>query len=146
MLDEDIELDDEEEELEEFEEAPEISVNTEKRTDELRKQLEAIPTKGANFYMANSFYYEARDYEAAIKMYKAAIAEESDELIVAKSLYYMAESYVKLKELDDAIAVFEDLAKRLPDHYLASSAKRRIAALKEEMEITSNFGGGLENG
>jgi tetratricopeptide (TPR) repeat protein len=136
LLDEDIELDDEEEELEEFEEEAETSVNPEARKEDLRKQLEAIPTKGANFYLANSFYYEARDYEEAIKMYKAAIAEESDELIVAKSLYYMAESYVKLKDLGEAIAVFEDLAERLPDHYLAASATRRIAALKEEMEIT----------
>ncbi|MFQ6039867.1 MAG: tol-pal system YbgF family protein [Candidatus Poribacteria bacterium] len=135
MLNEDFEFDEEEaeDELEELEEA------AKDRQDELRKQLEAIPTKGANFYMANSFYYESRDYEEAIKMYKAAIAEESDELIVAKSLYYMAESYVKLKKLSEAITAFENLAKRLPDHYLAASAKRRIAALKEEMEIESKL-------
>ncbi|MBM3239112.1 tetratricopeptide repeat protein [Candidatus Poribacteria bacterium] len=94
-----------------------------------------IPAKGTNFYMANRFYYEEQNYDEAIKMYQAAITEESDELIVAKSLYYMAESYIKLKKLSEAIAVFEDLAGRLPGHYLVASAKRRIDILKEDMKL-----------
>jgi tetratricopeptide (TPR) repeat protein len=85
--------------------------------------------------MANRFYYEEQNYDEAIKTYQAAIAEESDELIVAKSLYYMAESYVKLKKLSEAISVFEDLVGRLPGHYLVASAKRRIDVLKEDMKL-----------
>ena len=144
-LDEEEKLDDVEEEQEKFEEETEISVKPKERQENLRKQLEMIPAEGANFYMANQCYYESRDYDEAIKMYEAAIAEEADELIIAKSLYYMAESHVKLKNLDEAISVFEDLVETLPDHYLASSAKRRIAVLKEDMKLIKNSGGG-ENG
>ena len=135
------ELDDEEEELdreEELEEEEEldeldkvdeveeektkVSVKPKDKQENLRKQLEMIPTKGTSFYMANRFYYNEQNYDEAIKMYKAAMAEESDELILAKSLYYMSESYVKLKELSEAISVFEDLIGRLPGHYLAANA------------------------
>ena len=148
--DEEFELDEEEEqefdeEIEFDEEQEESKEEPKERQKNLRKQIEMIPTEGANFYMANRFYYEEQNYDEAIKMYKAVIAEKSDESIVAKSLYYMAESYVKLKKLDEAISVFEDLAKRLPNHYLASSAKRRIDVLKEDLKLYKNFSGG-ENG
>ena len=133
MLDEDIELDEEEYVEEEQEELLEEEPKEEQ--DELKKQREVLPTEGVNFYMANRLYYETQDYDEAIKMYQSAIDEESDELIVVKSLYYMAESYVKLQKLDEAISVFEHLVERLSDHYLAASAKRRIDVLKEEMEL-----------
>jgi pentatricopeptide repeat protein len=133
---------DEEEDEEEQEESKEESKD---KQENLREQLDVIADGSANFYMANRFYYEVRDYEEAIKMYKAVIDEEpieaADEepdeeleaLIKAKSLYYMAESYVKLDQFDEAISVFEDLIEELPEHYLASSARRRINALKEYM-------------
>jgi len=150
LLYEDIELDEEEEqesdeEIEFDEEQEESKEVPKERQKNLRKQIEMIPTEGANFYMANRFYYEEQNYDEAIKMYKAVIAEKADESIVAKSLYYMAESYVKLKKLDEAIAVFEDLVKRLPNHYLTASAKRRIDVLKEDLKLYKNFSGG-ENG
>ncbi len=64
-------------------------------------------------------------------MYEAVLAEESDKYLVVKSMYLMAESYIKLKRIDEAISAFENLTQRFADHYLSASAQRRIARLEE---------------
>ena len=64
-------------------------------------------------------------------MYDAALQEEDDESIVAKSLYWTGESYVKLNRIDEAINVFSELIEQFDDHHLSASAERRIAGLQE---------------
>jgi len=126
------ELDEEEEEVdeEEEEEIPFIEEEEEEEVDEEEEEAEEFPSELTSFYLANKYYYEG-DYANAISMYNAAIKEESDESVVAKSLYWTGESYVKLNRMDDAINVFTHLIEQFDDHYLGASAERRIASLQE---------------
>ena len=141
---EDIQFDDEEYEEEEEvddeeeEEVPELEESEPKEVSEVPKvsqkplrEVDITSADNANFYLATKYFYDDRNYEEAIKMYEAVLAEESDKYLVVKSMYLMAESYVKLKRTDDAISAFENLTQRFADHYLSASAQRRIAHLEE---------------
>lgn len=84
-------------------------------------------------------YYEEKNYEAAIEKFDEAIKSEkkgkrikqlADNEILAKSLYWQAESYVKTQDFANAIKTFEYLAKTCKEHYLTLSAKRRLELLK----------------
>ena len=84
-------------------------------------------------------YYEEKNYEAAIEKFDEAIKSEKkgkrvkqlvDNEIVAKSLYWQAESYVKTQDFANAIKTFEYLAKTCKEHYLTLSAERRAEILK----------------
>ena len=84
-------------------------------------------------------YYEEKNYETAIEKFDEAIKNEKKgkrvkqlvgNEIVAKSLYWQAESYVKTQDFANAIKTFEYLAKTCKEHYLTLSAKRRLEILK----------------
>ena len=84
-------------------------------------------------------YYEEKNYEVAIEKFDEAIKNEKkgkkvkqlvDNEIVAKSLYWQAESYVKTQDIAKAIKTFEYLAKTCKGHYLTLSAQRRADILK----------------
>lgn len=84
-------------------------------------------------------YYEEKNYEAAIEKFDEAIKSEkkgkrikqlAGNEILAKSLYWQAESYVKTQDFANAIKTFEYLAKTCREHYLTLSAKRRLEILK----------------
>lgn len=84
-------------------------------------------------------YYEEKNYEVAIEKFDAAIKKEKrgkrvkqlvDNEIVAKSLYWQAEAYVKTQDIPKAIKTFEYLAKTCKEHYLTLSAQRRADILK----------------
>ncbi len=84
-------------------------------------------------------YYEEKNYEVAIEKFDAAIKKEkrgkrvkqlADNEIVAKSLYWQAESYVKTQDIPKAIKTFEYLTKTCKEHYLTLSAQRRADILK----------------
>ena len=86
-------------------------------------------------------YYEEKNYEVAIEKFDQAIKKEKrgkrviqlvDNEIVAKSLYWQAESYVKTQDIAKAIKTFEYLAKTCKEHYLTLSAQRRADILKEK--------------
>lgn len=135
---EDIQFDDEEYEEEEYEEeVAELEESESEEVSEVPKvsqplrEVDITSADNANFYLATKYFYEDRNYEEAIKMYEAVLAEESDKYLVTKSMYLMAESHVKLKQRDEAISAFENLTQRFTDHYLSASAQRRIAHLEE---------------
>lgn len=84
-------------------------------------------------------YYEEKNYEVAIEKFDQAIKKEKrgkrviqlvDNEIVAKSLYWQAESYVKTQDIAKAIKTFEYLVKTCKEHYLTLSAQRRADILK----------------
>ncbi len=86
-------------------------------------------------------YYEEKNYEVAIEKFDQAIKKEKrgkrvmqlvDNEIVAKSLYWQAESYVKTQDIAKAIKTFEYLIKTCKEHYLTLSAQRRADILKEK--------------
>jgi len=105
----------------------EDTIKTDDEVELIAEQLDE-----ANFFLGNEYYYEEHQYEKAIKSYESVLENvKDDEIVRAKSLYWMGESYVKLNQIDKAIETFNQLIKEFKDHYLTSSAQRRIAHLKE---------------
>ena len=113
-----------------------------------------------SFYQANKAYYEDRNYEGAIAEFQAAIeyekshpsdppdveeSEDSEGLVepkppndvLVKSMYWMAEAYLKLNQVDQAVETFGQLLAHYSLHYLAPAAQRRIASLKLNAESGS---------
>ena len=113
-----------------------------------------------SFYQANKAYYEDRNYEEAIAEFQAAIeyeklhpsdpldveeSEDSEELaepkppndILVKSMYWMAEAYLKLDQINQAVETFGQLSNHYSLHYLAPAAQRRIISLKLDEESES---------
>jgi len=84
-------------------------------------------------------YYEEKNYEQAIEKFTEAIKNEKKQTkgkkstaneIVAKSMYWQAEAYVKTQDIPKAIKTFESLVKTCQEHYLTISAQRRAEILK----------------
>ena len=120
----------------------------------LGTDLEFLHGDNMSFYQANKAYYEDRNYEEAIAEFQAAIeyeqshpSEPSDsddsaepELpneIIAKSMYWIGESYIKLNQIDQAVKMFGQLADHYSQHYLAPAAHRRLASLRLDEESES---------
>ncbi len=97
-----------------------------------------------NFDYADAIraYYEDKNYEYAIQQFSKVIKSEkrgkkkeimdSNE-ILAKSLYWQAEAYVKTQDFTKAIKAFESLVNTCKEHYLMIAARRRAANLKEKI-------------
>lgn len=107
------------------EEKPEAEVEEEKKG-------ELVSTE-SHFSSGNRFFYEDRDYKQALEEYKQAAKEESDKLYRLRARYWMAECYVKVQKIEEAMDIFKALAKEHGDHYLGDSARRRIDALTEHI-------------
>lgn len=84
-------------------------------------------------------YYEEKNYKQAIEKFTEAIKNEKKQTkgrkstaneIVAKSMYWQAEAYVKTQDIPKAIKTFESLVKTCQEHYLTISAQRRVEILK----------------
>lgn len=142
-----IEMEENQEEVEHIP-RPIIQAVPEKTVKELAQEArdDAAFTHGDNesFYLASKAYHDDRDYEASIQKFQAAIEyteaqsdslDENDVDIIAKSMYWTAESYVKIEASDKAIEVFEALVNNFSNHYLGLAAQRRIDALKESLTI-----------
>lgn len=97
-----------------------------------------------NFDYADAIraYFEDKNYEYAIQQFSKVIKSEkrgkkkeimdSNE-ILAKSLYWQAEAYVKTQDFTKAIKAFESLVKTCKQHYLIIAAQRRADNLKEKL-------------
>ena len=100
-----------------------------------------------NLYQAFQAYHEHRNFEDAIKKFKAAIAYEkkhgasseagasggeNPNATLVKCLYWLAESHNKLEQRNKALKIFKTLAKDFDSHYLGMAAQRRVEALKAE--------------
>ena len=104
-----------------------------------------------SLYLGFKAYYENSDYSEAINNFQAAveyqssliveeeIPEDPDEIddgydlntdIIAKSTYWMGESYIKLGQFDQAIESFKQIIEDCRMHYLSTAAERRIDQLK----------------
>ena len=126
----------------------------------LEADLEFLHGDNMSFYQANKAYYEDRNYEEAVTEFQAAIEYEksqssdspdvgkSEDLnklvdpaspndVLCKSLYWMAEAYLKLDQIDEAVKAFGQLSDHYNLHYLAPAAQRRIATLRFDEESES---------
>ena len=119
-------------------------------SEETAAPLAAVPQGSAlfQFYEQSSHayanavtaYYEEKNYQQAIEKFDEAIAnaseraandltEEQANEIVAKSMYWQAEAYVKTENIPQAIEIFEALIQNCKGHYLTLAAKRRTDEL-----------------
>ncbi len=127
----------------------------------LGADLEFLHGDNMSFYQANKAYYEDRNYEEAVTEFQASIEYEkksessgspnAKELadpenpsdpeppndILCKSIYWMAEAYLKLDQTDQAVEAFGQLSDHYSLHYLATAAERRVAALHPDAESES---------
>lgn len=98
------------------------------------------PQEENNFDYADAVraYYEERNYEYAIEKFGEVIKSEKKgkkskltdtNEILAKSLYWQAEAYVKTQDFQKAITTFESLVKTCKEHYLIIAAQRRADSL-----------------
>lgn len=97
-----------------------------------------------NFDYADAIraYYEDNNYEYAIEQFSKVIRSEKrgkkkdimqTNEILAKSLYWQAEAYVKTQDYAKAIKAFESLVNTCNEHYLILAARRRAANLKAKL-------------
>ena len=127
----------------------------------LGADLEFLHGDNMSFYQANKAYYEDRNYEEAVTEFQASIeyekksessgspnakeladpenpsAPEPPNDILCKSIYWMAEAYLKLDQTDQAVEAFGQLSDHYSLHYLATAAERRVAALHPDAESES---------
>jgi len=131
--DESDELDDEEDESDE--ETSSLVLEEPIEIDLFNQQEENVPA----YTEAVRAYYEDKNYEHAIEKFGEAIKNAKRQTkgkqllsneIVAKSMYWQAESYVKTQDIPKAIDTFESLVKTCSEHYLTIAAQRRAEILK----------------
>lgn len=96
----------------------------------IKEEKPPVISMESHFYIGNKLFYEERNYKKAIEEYQKAAKEESDETIRLKALYWLAESYVKIHNIEEAVKILSNLADENEKHYIGDSAKRRLAALK----------------
>ena len=88
-------------------------------------------------------YFEDKNYQQAIEKFEEAIADASQRTerdlteaqageIVAKSMYWQAEAYVKTQNISKAVEVFKTLIQNCQGHYLTLAAQRRTDELNAE--------------
>jgi len=79
-------------------------------------------------------------YEAAAKAFEKVTLEFADSESSPGALYYLAESYYRMEQLDQALAGFRNFAKTHPDHDLAALSRFRAGTVlfkQEEYEKAS---------
>ncbi len=88
-------------------------------------------------------YFEEKNYQQAIEKFNEAIADASQRTardlteeqageIVAKSMYWQAEAYVKTQDIPRAVEVFNSLVQNCQGHYLTLAAQRRADELNAD--------------
>ena len=89
---------------------------------------------------AMTAYFEEKNYQLAIEKFDEAIADASQRIehdltqvqvdeIVAKSMYWQAEAYIKTQNLPQAVEAFKALIQNCQGHYLTLAAQRRTDEL-----------------
>ena len=116
----------------------------------VENRLMFLRDRNQSFYLAFKAYHDDYDYEQAIENFQAAIEHETssteDSLeqadkneeqqlkepssVIERSMYWQAESYVKIGEIDKAIKVFTALSSQYQMHHLGIAAERRVEVLR----------------
>lgn len=89
-------------------------------------------------------YFEEKNYQQAIEKFDEAIADASQRTehdlteaqageIVAKSMYWQAEAYVKTQNVLQAVETFKTLIQNCQGHYLTLAAQRRTDELSADV-------------
>ncbi len=86
----------------------------------------------ADLALADELFYNDRNYEEALRLYRKVAEEETDEQLVTRSLYWIGECLLKLNRVEKACEAFENLTQRFPVHHLGASAQRRIEIIRSQ--------------
>ena len=98
--------------------------------------LEKVSSE-SHYSLGNKLYYETHNYEQAIGEFRQAAEEESDEDIRLSARYWMAESYAKIGQLEEALNIFRLMAQEHGNHHLGDSAERRANALAADIALSA---------
>ncbi len=139
----DLHEDDEDEEQDELDDLDEEQFGSPPPDEQPLTDIEPFtPREKDNAAYANAVdaYYIDKNYTLAIEKFQTAIENEKQNNeavpneLIAKSMYWQAESYVKTEDLPAAIKVLESLielfTKGYNEHYLVVAAERRVEHLK----------------
>ena len=112
--------------------------------------LEFLDSDNTSLYLAFKAYHQEQNFEAAVTHFQQALkyALTSNQVsqtdgtgsiqvsepydTQAKSKYWLAESYLKLGQNDQAIELFQDLIENHQLHYLSLAAQRRLQPISTE--------------
>lgn len=116
----------------------------------VENRLMFLRDRNQSFYLGFKAYHDDYNFQQAIKYFQNAIenetpstkessekAEENVEQqlqepssVIVRSMYWQAESYVKIGKIKKAIEVFEMLSSQYRMHHLSPAAERRIEVLR----------------
>ena len=112
--------------------------------------LEFLDSDNTSLYLAFKAYHQEQNFEAAVTHFQQALeyALTSNQVsqtdgtgsiqvsepydTQARSKYWLAESYLKLGQNDQAIELFQDLIENHQLHYLSLAAQRRLQPISTE--------------
>lgn len=116
----------------------------------VEERLMFLRDRNQSIYLGFKAYHDDYDYEQAIENFQVAIehetsstkessedADEKEELqledpssVIARSMYWQAESYVKIGKIKKAVEMFAALSSQYRMHHLSRAAERRIEVLR----------------
>ena len=116
----------------------------------VESRLMFLRDRNQSFYLGFKAYHDDYDFEHAIEYFQKAIenespstkessekADENEEQqlqepssVIVRSMYWQAESYVKIGKIEKAIEVFGMLSNQYQMHHLSRAAERRIEVLR----------------
>jgi Tfp pilus assembly protein PilF len=120
---------------------PEEYAEHKKRLKQERSQKEGTPTKLTQQETMGDFYFETRNYEAALEQYKEALHENpgSHRLHkkVAASNYNIGVQFIKRRQYDRALAIMEDVLRADPAN---GHARKKSLQLRKIIERSKQAG------
>ncbi|MDE0184150.1 MAG: tetratricopeptide repeat protein [Candidatus Poribacteria bacterium] len=116
----------------------------------VENRLMFLRDRNQSFYLGFKAYHDDYDFDQAIEYFQDAIenaalstketsanADENEEQqlqepssVIVRSMYWQAESYVKIGKMEKAIEVFGKLSRQYRMHHLSRAAERRIEVLR----------------
>ena len=121
----------------------------------VENRLMFLRDRNQSFYLGFKAYHDDYDFEQAIENFQVAIehetsstedspaaADTNEELqleepgsVIARSMYWQAESYVKIGKIEKAVEVFAALSSQYRMHHLSLAAERRIEVLRAYHQV-----------
>jgi outer membrane protein assembly factor BamD len=109
--------------------------------DEARQRLrEAKDRLDESDYRVGLFYYRAKWYPGAIDRFKALLDRDADYSGRDAAYYYLAESYVAVKQDALALPWYERLVKEFEQSEHLEAARKRIDELKAALAAKAKSG------
>ena len=121
----------------------------------VENRLMFLRGRNQSFYLGFKAYHDDYDFEQAIENFQVAIEHETSSTedspeetdtneeqrleepgsVIARSMYWQAESYVKIGQIEKAVEVFAALSSQYRMHHLSRAAERRIDVLSAYHQV-----------